>query len=268
MRLPERSGGGRMAALREFLRGLIVQRGMGPGGVVVLAVGFAQHFCLQQRGKGFAVEELVPEPAVEALAVSVLPGAARFDKEGFEPAPLDPVLHGPGDELGAVVTADELRRASARFDGGFKDVDYVPAFHPPFHFEGHQFPAELIADGKPFVPPTVLGLVENKVVAPNVIDPPGAQPLGAAGAVPETLALALPPRHFEAFLTPEALHAFGVEFHSAAPQQCRGHAITGARMRRGDPSQIAHQRGVLSWLPPAVALRAARLLNHLTSPAL
>ena len=41
--------------------------------IVPLLVSLAEHFRLLHRGEGFAVQELVPEPAVEALAVGVLP---------------------------------------------------------------------------------------------------------------------------------------------------------------------------------------------------
>ena len=74
--LPERSGDGRTAALREFLRCLVIQRRVRTVTAVVLAVFFAEHSCLQHGGEAFAVQELVAMAAVEGLAVWVLPRAA------------------------------------------------------------------------------------------------------------------------------------------------------------------------------------------------
>ena len=99
--------------------------------------------------------------------------------------------------------------------GRVQDSDHILAFHPPLHLQRHQFPAELIADRQPFEPPPILGLIEDKVVAPHLVDPLRAQPLGAALAVPEPLALALPARHFQALLPPQPLHPLGVDLHPA-----------------------------------------------------
>ena len=66
LRLPERSGGGRKAALRELHWRLVFQRGVRTLMVVVLAVLLAEHFRLQHAGEGFAVQELIAEPAVDS----------------------------------------------------------------------------------------------------------------------------------------------------------------------------------------------------------
>ena len=63
LRLPERSGGSRKAALRELHERLVVQRRMRSLVVVPLPMLFAEHFGFQHRGKGFPVQELVPKPA-------------------------------------------------------------------------------------------------------------------------------------------------------------------------------------------------------------
>jgi hypothetical protein len=50
-----------------------------PDGVVVLAPAFGQHSQFFDRVEDLAVEELISELGVEALAVAVLPGRAGFD---------------------------------------------------------------------------------------------------------------------------------------------------------------------------------------------
>lgn len=56
-------------------------------------------------------ELLVSEPAFEALFVAVLPQAARFDAQGPGTNLADPLSHGRGCELGAVVGTDLVRTA-------------------------------------------------------------------------------------------------------------------------------------------------------------
>lgn len=66
----------------------------------------------------------------------------------------DPCLHGLRNELGAVVAADELRRAPAFSHGGVQDADHVGALPPAFDFQGHALAAELIANRQPLEPPS------------------------------------------------------------------------------------------------------------------
>ena len=63
LRPPERSGGGRKAALRELHGGLVFQRRMGALVVVPVPVLLAEDFRLHHRREGFTVEELVAEAA-------------------------------------------------------------------------------------------------------------------------------------------------------------------------------------------------------------
>jgi len=52
---------------------------VGPHLVVLPAPAFDHYPCLLQAVEDLAVEQLVPERAVEALAVAVLPKASRLD---------------------------------------------------------------------------------------------------------------------------------------------------------------------------------------------
>ena len=67
------------------------------------APSFDQDLSLSQGVEDFSVQELVTHRAVEALAVAVLPWAARRDVERLHADLRQPFLHGIGDELGAVV---------------------------------------------------------------------------------------------------------------------------------------------------------------------
>ena len=72
-------------------------------GVVVAAPGFDENLRLLQGVEGLPIEELVAQPRVEALDVSILPGRARFDESGPGADRGDPFPDHPGDELRAVV---------------------------------------------------------------------------------------------------------------------------------------------------------------------
>ena len=100
---------------------------MGPEVVVLEAPLLDEYLRLEQRVEALTVEALVPEPAVKRLDGAILPGAARLDEERLHGHALEPVTHGLGGELGAVVRADvggnsapheALGEAGALLDGG------------------------------------------------------------------------------------------------------------------------------------------------------
>src|SRR3954468_13065130 len=74
--------------------------------VVVPPPAFDHDLGFRQRVEDLAAEQLVPELAVEALAVAVLPRAAGLDVGCRGTDRRDPGPHGLGDELGPVVGAD------------------------------------------------------------------------------------------------------------------------------------------------------------------
>ena len=74
--------------------------------VVVVSPVREDHSRFAERVYQLAVQALLPESAVEALGVSVLPWASGADIESLDPIALEPLLDRLGDELGAVVRAD------------------------------------------------------------------------------------------------------------------------------------------------------------------
>ena len=60
------------------------------------------------------VQTLGPQLSVEALDERVLPRASRCDEDRLAPLGPQPGPHRLGDELGAVVAADVLRRSPPR----------------------------------------------------------------------------------------------------------------------------------------------------------
>src|SRR5208283_1939254 len=80
-----------------------IQRAVGTHAVVVTPPGFDQDLGLGQAEEDLAVEQLIAQLAVEALAVAVLPGAAGLDVGGLGADRGNPVAESQGDELRAVV---------------------------------------------------------------------------------------------------------------------------------------------------------------------
>lgn len=91
--------------------------------------------------------------------------------------------------------------------------------------------------------------------------------MGAAFAVSQPLTFALRARHFESFAPPDPLDPFGVDLHTATPQQRGRHAVAGPRMSGGDPLQFRREDAVLVRLKGTAVLRAARLAKHPEGPA-
>src|SRR4051794_4158833 len=73
---------------------------MRPDGVVMPAPALDDDLRLAKSVEDLAVEQLVPEPGIEALDVAILPRAARSDVGGLGSNRRDPLLDGLGDELG------------------------------------------------------------------------------------------------------------------------------------------------------------------------
>lgn len=76
---------------------------MRPNLVVVASPTFNNDLRLPQGVKDFSIEQFVPELAIEALVVAVLPGTAWLDEEGLHPKPLQPVPDRKGSELRTIV---------------------------------------------------------------------------------------------------------------------------------------------------------------------
>jgi len=69
-----------------------------------------QHLGLVERRELLTCQQLVAELGVEALAVAVLPRAARLDEERLDADPAKPLAHVAGNELRPIVRANVLRR--------------------------------------------------------------------------------------------------------------------------------------------------------------
>ena len=71
--------------------------------IVMLAPSFDDDLRLLKRVEDFAIEELIAQLGVEALAIAVLPRTTWHDVGCLGANCSDPVTDSLGDELGAVV---------------------------------------------------------------------------------------------------------------------------------------------------------------------
>src|SRR5690606_11060817 len=117
-----------------------------------------------------AVEKLVTQSSIEALDVAVLPWGAGSDVGGLRPDSGDPVLHGRGDELRAVVGADVLRHAAQDEEIG-QDVDDVGGIELAIDADRKRLMRELVDHVEHAVLPSVMGSVFDEVVGPDMVGP-------------------------------------------------------------------------------------------------
>ncbi len=98
---------------------------------------------LGERVEDVAIEELVTEAGVEALDVSILPWAPRFDVGSLCADGCDPVLNRLRNELRAIIGSYVLRHAPEDEEVG-QDVDDIRGLELPVDPDCQAFPRELI----------------------------------------------------------------------------------------------------------------------------
>ena len=148
---------------------------MGPHRVVVPPPTLDEHLGLQERVELLSGQELVAEPAVEALAVAVLPRAAWFDEQGFHANLGEPLTHLLGRKLRTAGTdaqrwsaADILRYAAADKQVA-QSLQYVLALKLPRHVDRQALTCVLVDQGQHTESTAVARSIGDEVIAPDVI---------------------------------------------------------------------------------------------------
>jgi hypothetical protein len=154
---------------------------MEPEGVVIPAPAIGQALGLSHRGEQLGVEEFIPEPAVERLGIAVLPWGAWLDVRGGRTAALAPAPQGMGNELGAVIAADECR---CWVEAGelLQHRHHVFGFAASSDADRQAQTAVLIDHVQELQPPTIGGGIELEVHGPDLMRVHGlVTPHGAVG---------------------------------------------------------------------------------------
>ena len=141
---------------------------MGPHRVVVPPPTLDEHLGLQERVELLSGQELVAEPAVEALAIAVLPRAAWFDEQGFHANLGEPLTHLLGRKLRTIVAADILRYAAADKQVA-QSLQYVLALKLPRHVDRQALTCVLVDQGQHTESTAVARSIGDDAIAPDVI---------------------------------------------------------------------------------------------------
>src|SRR5690606_17461232 len=235
--------------------------------VVVVLPGRRQPPGRCQALELFHGQELVPEPAVEALRVAVLPRCARLDVQRLHVDSLQPLPNGGGDELRAVVAADAARNAAHRKQLRQR-VDHILARDAPVHLQGQALPRVLVHQRQPLQGAPAGRTIKHKVPAPDVVLLLGFAEMAAVLAAPQSPLLPLLLRDFQPFPTPQAIHPRVARLPAFGPKQPADPAIAEPRtLLRQLQHPLGQSRLVVARLR-LVALRAAWLIDHLARSAL
>jgi len=85
---------------------------MGSCGIEVNAPLLNQYLGFTEAVEQLSIEELIPELAVKALAIPVLPRAAWRDVGGVGAQALEPISENGGYKLRPVIASDEFRHTT------------------------------------------------------------------------------------------------------------------------------------------------------------
>jgi hypothetical protein len=143
---------------------------MGPDGVVVMAPLLNEDLGFLQAVEDFAVEQFVPQFAVEAFAIAVLPGAARLDVERLGADTCQPAPHYLGGHPRTVVGSDVLRDAAQQHHVSH-GLQNTQAVDPPGDPDRQAFPGELIDQRHQPQLAAIMGLALDKVIGPGIVAP-------------------------------------------------------------------------------------------------
>ena len=136
-------------------------------GVVVPPPGFDQDFRLAQIKEDFPRQQLVSELGVEALAVSIFPRRTGFDIECLHADALEPLAQGGGDELGAIVGTDMLRRAMMH-EQFAQRVEHITGVELALDADRQALPGELIDYAQHAEHLAVMGAILDEIVRPDM----------------------------------------------------------------------------------------------------
>src|ERR1043165_3098914 len=170
---------------------------------------------LSPRGRQFAGrdqtlelldrQKFVPQSAVEALGVAVLPRARRLDVQCLNVDLLEPAPNCMSDELRAVVTADALGNPTHRKELGQR-VDHVLAGDAPIDLQRQAFPRVFIDDAQTLQNASPSRVIEHEVPAPHMVLEIGTTRNAAILTPSQPSSFSPFLRPFQPFLTPKTIN--------------------------------------------------------------
>lgn len=245
--------------------------------VVVPPPRLDQDLCFGKAVEDFAIKQLITQAAVERFTIAILPRATRRDVKRLHPDLCQPVFHGGGNELGAVVRPYVRWWAVADEQLG-QDREHVRASDPACNQQSHALPASLVDDRKDTELATIMGSALDEVVSPDMARIFRAQPDARTVVQPEPAALGLLLRYLQTLASPDALHPLAVHTPARRSQQGRhapiaipailprqGNDILGQRLLVIRPARnLALRRSVLPQNAADAAFRDRQFLADIS----
>ena len=179
-------------------------------GVVVASPAFDQYFRLLQRMEDLAVQQLVAELRVEALVAPIFPGTAGLDEQRPGPDPAEPVPHGDGGELAAIVRPDVVRRTTFDEEIGER-LKHVVGLQAAGNHDRQALPGELVDHRQHPDRSAIMGPGSHDVIGPDMVGPVRPQPEDGAVVEPQAPRLGCRFGTFSPSLPPDPLDPLGVQ---------------------------------------------------------
>src|SRR5690606_30135325 len=124
--------------------------------------------CLGKAVEDFAVEQFIAQFRVEAFAIAVLPWAARLDERGLCADGHNPLPHGLGDELRAIVGTN-MAGHTAQNEQVRQNVDDVGRVKLATDPDRQALPSELVDDVEHAELSAIVGPALDEVIGPDMV---------------------------------------------------------------------------------------------------
>jgi len=216
---------------------------------------------LLQRVEDLAIEQLVAEASVEAFDEAVFPRAAARDVGCLGADRRDPVLHGLGDELGAVVGADMPRNAAQDEQVG-EHVDDIDRLELAIDPDGETLVCELVDDVEHPEFPSLVRAILDEVVGPHMIAVLRPQPNAGALVEPQTPALRLLAGDLQPLASPDPFDPLVVDQPASPAQQFGDLAVAVTAVLPGQFDNVGGQPLLVVTAVRDLALRRAMLTER------
>lgn len=234
-------------------------------GVVVSPPCLDQDLGFGEAEEQLAIEQLVAQLAVEALAIAVFPRTSRFDIGGFGAYGGDPIAERAGNELRPIVGSD-IGWWSVQDHQISQGLQHVGGVQFALHPDGQCLVGELVDHAQHSELPSIVGPILDEVIGPDVVRPIGAQAHARAVVQPEPAALWLFLWDFQPLPSPDPLHPLGVHCPAGMAQQGRDPPVAVAAVGHGQLDDVGGQRRFVIAPPGGLALGGPMLAQGRASP--
>ena len=187
-----------------------------------------------------SVQELIAEPGIEALTVSVLPRRPRFDVGGLGTDSLDPLPDRIRDELRSVIRSYVGRNTPDDEQVG-QGINHIRRVELPLHPDRQAFAAELIDDVQRSVGSPVFCSVMHEVVRPDMVNMPGPETDARSVIEPEPAFPRLLHGNLQPLTTPQALDPLVVQLPACLSQHRRDPSIPVTAVLPGQFNHVPDQ---------------------------